>query len=73
MLKNSTKKVVVCPDGKDSHRFIFTPSTSGSTASGIFSANQVSGRGALTRCLIGCTMSVESNKLLAKKVAQPAR
>ena len=72
-LKNRTKKVVVCPEGKDNQRFIFTPSTSGSVTSGIFSANQVSGRGAHTICLIGCTIRVESSRLLAKKVAHPAR
>jgi len=73
ILKNSTKKVVVCPEGKDSQRFIFTPSTSGKLISGIFSANHVNGRGACTICLIGCTMSVESSRLLAKRVAHPAR
>ena len=45
-VKKSTKKVVVCPEGNESHRFIRTPSTKGSVISGILSANQVSGRGA---------------------------
>ena len=72
-LKNKAKKVAVCPEGKDNQRFILTPSTSGRVWSGMFSANHVSGRGALTICLMGCTMRVVSSKLLARKVAHPAR
>ena len=72
-LKKRAKKVAVCPEGKESQRFILMPSTSGRVWSGICSANQVSGRGALTICLMGCTMRVVSSRLLARKVAHPAR
>jgi hypothetical protein len=72
-VKKTTKNVVVCPEGKESQRFIWTPSTNGRLIFGMFSANQVNGRGALTICLIGCTIIVDRSRLLAKKVAHPAR
>ena len=60
MTNRSAKKLVVCPLGKENQLCISTPSTSGRDICGIWVANHVIGRGALTICLISCVVSADT-------------
>ena len=64
------KKLVVCPDGKEYHRFIRTPSANGSCTSGMFWANHVTGRGALMSFLNSCVVSAD--RIIADDAKTPS-